>query len=647
MRKREFAIVRKYGPTEGESAMFRAMKLPSLQRLVEQAAAVARRFPFVITCGVIAAVAGSLMIDAGENEKLFLRVLYASSLGLPLFVGLQYLAERHGWKGAGKQVRMAIGLALLIAVYLLRPGWSSDVALMRYFQLWLGLHLFVAVGPYLRTGETNGFWQYNMTLFLRFLIAAVFAAVLYFGLSIALLAIENLFGLDVPERTYGRLWFVMAFVFHPWFLLGGVPDDLPALDTRTTYPNGLKVFAQYILAPIVTLYLVILTLYLGKILVTQVWPSGWIGWLVSCVAAAGILSLLLLFPIEEREENRWVRNYARGFYVALIPSIAMLLLAIWKRIDQYGLTERRYFLVTLSVWLAGIAIFFILRRRGSIKMIPASLAVLTFLTITGPWGAYAISERSQVRRLETILERNDMLVNGRIEQPGGDVSFADRREVSAVVRYLSETHGVGSIEPWFDGGLAGIDSVSADPGPSSRVEADARSAAIVSAMGLDYVDRWAGITDDRFYFTTSPEEQPLRITGHDYVLRNRSNVSGSIEAGDRVLDLDWDEATSTLSLSDVSGVLGSVSLLEAVQAAMEFRSDSSGSARIPAHVLMSQSGPGRARVTVYLNSIGGTRESESADGSEPTRSIVIDSFVADVYFELPAPVDPLRDELIE
>ena len=615
--------------------MFRPMKLPSIQRLAEQAIAVAMRFPLVLACGVISAIAGSLMIDAGDSEQAYLRVLYASSLGLPLFVGLQILAERHGWKGVGKLVAMLAGVALLISVYLLRPGWSDGVALSRYLQLSLGFHLFVAVGPYLGVDERNGFWQYNMSLFLRFLIAGVFAAVLYFGLSIALLAIENLFGFNVPEKTYGRLWFVLAAVFHPWFFLGGVPDDLPALEERTTYPNGLKVFAQYILAPIVALYLVILTLYLGKILLTQVWPSGWIGWLVSSVAAAGILSLLLLHPIEEREENRWVQTYGRWFYIVLIPSIVMLLLAIWKRIDQYGVTAPRYFLVILSLWLAGIAMFFILRRRGTIKVIPASLAVLAFVTIAGPWGAYAVSERSQVTRLEEILARNDMLIDGRLQSPADDVSFADRREISAVVRYLTETHGVAEIEPWFEDGLAGVDSVSTDPGPSSRPESDARTAAIVSAMGIDYVDRWAGVTDSRFHFTSDPGESPLRIAGHDFMLRNRSNSSESIVADDRVLELEWNEAASTLTLSDESEVVGTVSLLEAVESAMTFRSDSSGTRSIPARVLKLESRGTRSRMTVYLNSIGGTRANESADGADPVETIVIDSFFADIYFTLP------------
>ena len=46
-------------------------------------------------------------------------------------------------------------------------------------------------------------------------------------------------------------------------------------------------------------------------------------------------------------EHRWVRTYTRGFYVALLPAIVMLWLAIGKRVAQYGITERRYFLIVL------------------------------------------------------------------------------------------------------------------------------------------------------------------------------------------------------------------------------------------------------------------------------------------------------------
>jgi hypothetical protein len=442
-----------------------------------------------------------------------------------------------------------------------------------------------------------------------------------------LLAIDNLFGLEVDGEWYGRLWFTVAFVFHPWFFLGGVPVDLPALESRRLYPHALKVFAQYILAPIVSLYLVILTTYLGKVLLTQEWPSGWIGWLVSSVAVAGILSLLLLQPIEEQEENRWVRTYARWFWVALIPSIGMLLAAIWKRIDQYGITERRYYLVVLSFWLAGIALFYIARRRGSIKVIPATLALIAFVTLAGPWGAYAVSERSQVDRLQEILERNGMLVDGRISASPAEPTFEDRREISAVVRYLVRTHGVESIEPWFASGLADADSIRSGSDRLAINDIEARTEAIVTQMGVEYVNRWAGATGEDYNLQVTDITEALDVSGRDWAIRDWSawgDRSDSITIGGRSFELAWDDDAGTITLADDSGVLVSASLQAAVASARAFQADSSAAPGIPPHILTVDSLGDRARLTVYLLRVSGSGEG-------------IDSFAADLFFTLDPP----------
>jgi len=138
-------------------------------------------------------------------------------------------------------------VAALIALFFVRTALSEEVTALRYVQLSLGLHLFAAFAPYIRAGELSGFWQYNRTLFLRALTTAVFAGVLFAGLSGALAGIDNLLGVDVEGETYGRLWFFIAFVFGTWFFLGGVPEDLEELDTKTDYPAIIKVFSQFAL----------------------------------------------------------------------------------------------------------------------------------------------------------------------------------------------------------------------------------------------------------------------------------------------------------------------------------------------------------------------------------------------------------------
>jgi hypothetical protein len=83
----------------------------------------------------------------------------------------------------------------------------------------------------------------------------------------------------------------------------------------------------------------------------------------------------------------------------MLPAIAMLLAAIGKRVFQYGITEDRYFIAVLSLWLTAIAITFIARRNADIRWIPITLSLLAFATAFGPWGAYTVSRDSQLGHL--------------------------------------------------------------------------------------------------------------------------------------------------------------------------------------------------------------------------------------------------------
>ena len=246
------------------------MRLPSLSNLAERARDVALRFPLVLVSALAATVALFQFID-GPQPDWAMRLFYAGSLGIALFTAAALFGERFGPRAA--LAANLVSLATLVLLFAAVIGWRDPLVARRFVQLALAFHLLVAVIPYLRGGESNGFWHYNKSLFMRFLTAALYSAVLFSGLSVALLALDQLLGIRISEGQYARLWFVVAFMFNTWFFLGGVPDDFQKLDQSSDYPTGLKVFSQFILVPIVTLYLVILTVYLVKLAVTRVWPS--------------------------------------------------------------------------------------------------------------------------------------------------------------------------------------------------------------------------------------------------------------------------------------------------------------------------------------------------------------------------------------
>jgi hypothetical protein len=492
----------------------------------------------------------------------------------------------------------------------------------------VGLHLLVAILPFLHAGQINGFWQYNKSLFLRFLLAVLYSAVLFMGLAIALLALDKLLGIHVDDDQYLRLWIVVAMVFNTWFFLGGIPPNLTALDQVREYPRGLKIFAQYILIPLVILYLVILTIYLGKVLVTRTWPSGWIGYLVSSVSIAGILSLLLVHPVKDETENKWVRTFSKWFYVFLLPSIAMLMIAIWQRVAQYGITENRYFLTVLTLWLAGTALYFVVSRGKNIKMIPGTLCIVALATSFGPWGAYRVSERSQVGRLQELLVKNDILVAGSIQSvtEPSTVSFDDRREISAVLRYLVGNHGTSAVRSWFGDAIA--DSAYGEA--PRRPDIAALVTKMMSQMGMEYVTRWATVNDQHFnYRSAVTHNRARRITGYDYYINlDRFGQHEESVLGDTGFSIAYDDDSLSVQLRHNDATVLAIELEDLIA---KIRADAFGDPNnIASDVMRLEAENNTASLTIFFNSLNGTTSSEGYD---------VQHFAAECFVKLKAAND--------
>lgn len=583
--------------------------MPTLGPIVQGAREALLRFPLVLLAAALSAAFAIRIPDQLGDPEQNVRLLAVATLGIPLFVALALTAERRAWRLLTKVVASLVAIGLLAWFAVAWGHWSEPVQFGRYVQASAACHLLVAFLPYVGRAERHGFWQYNRTLLERAIVSALYTVVLYAGAAIALAALDKLFGVGVPGTGYVRLWFVLGFVFNTWFFLGGVPRDFGALEASRDYPAGIKAFTQYALLPIVAVYLVILTVYLVKVVVTWNWPSGWIGWLVSSVAAVGIFSLLLVHPVASEAANRWVAAYARWFYLGVLPAIVMLWLAIWQRVHQYGITEPRYFLGVLSIWLAGIAVHALLTRSRDIKVIPASLCVIALLTLFGPWGAYRVAESSQVGRLAALLQRNGILVAGTAHRAEAQPSEADRREISAVLRYLVETHGTEAIARWFGDSLGRIDTVAHGTGPSGAVEA--RAQLIAASLNVGYVSRWAVPGPNReFRYTSDLKHVAIPVAGYDavfYVTRGRfdSLMPG---AGLRVAPGRGGRALVVYDAARLLVALPLDSLILSLRAEGHGGADPSA---LPAEMLRLERETPAGRAALYLHQLVGRGDADS------------------------------------
>jgi len=505
------------------------MKLPSVKNLFLRISETFLRFPlpvFVAFIGTLAALVLATESKSTEGAYIFINLLHTCMLGLSLTIAATLFAEQ---KQLSKSYRFGIDillLLLLVAYYFYLPVEPSKIYYIRAVLLFIAFHLLVSFVPFIRKDSTIDFWQFNKNIFLRFLTSGLYSGVLFVGLFLALQAISNLFNIPIKEFRYLQLWIVMAGIFNTIFFLAGVPKEYNSTESLDEYPKGLKIFTQYVLIPLVTIYLIILYAYMLKIMIQWELPKGWVSYLVLGFSTAGIFSLLLVYPIQDTTNDKWIRVYSKWFYRALFPLIVLLFVAIEKRIITYGITENRYFIILLSFWLTGITIYMLATRLKKIKMIPVSLFFIATLSSFGPWGAFSVSLRSQLNRFEQEMIKLDMLKNGKVEKTEKKISFEDEKLISTTLDYIIEMHGIKNLQPYFTQILDTLNK--------NQRHVYAASQKIMNLMGLTYVDKWSVKTTPKelySYRTTFVQSRCVPVNGFDYLIEYNKSYPSSQDHG--------------------------------------------------------------------------------------------------------------------
>lgn len=492
------------------------MKLPSLTSLSENALSVFKRFPVLFVNGVFATVLCCFLLDepaidnATENNLWLL--LATCNLLLTLGLSVDLFAESRLYTPIRTWMLRIGAIAFCVLLYaVLNPSvYHTDV--VRFGLFAFAFHQLVAFAPFIKCGRNTSFWHFNKSIFLRFLTAVLYSTTLFVGLAIAIFGVRELFNLDLPSQIYSQLFAVVAIGFNTLFFLSAIPTKFDTETPETQYPKGLKIFTQYVLIPLMTIYLGILLVYEIKILVDWELPKGVVATLIVGYAVFGILSLLLVWPVKNEDGNRWVQLFSRFFYLTLIPLIVLLAFAIYKRVANYGFTEERYILMILGLWLAGISFYFLFFRKDNIKLIPMSLFAVAILSIFGPQGATSISKNSQQARLAKALDTE---------------STDDADQAAGIVSYLVDAHGLRSLQEFTETDLRAIDreitSRHADLSPYS-INSLKRDT-IFTLLNLSA--EGAGI--GRYLNVTRENQGVIPISGYDYSYKIESYQAATTE----------------------------------------------------------------------------------------------------------------------
>ena len=374
-----------------------------------------RQYPLVLLMALSASIC--LMFIAEDNfrtsEKVFTLTKFTlvSCLGISLMFGLKILSQR-----IGKQFLLELGgILFLVLLYFLLPKLEKDFTEVYAFLLvptYILSHLFVSFAAFFRKKTEMDFWQYNKNLFINIFLTAIFTGVLTGGVELAIVAVDQLFDFNFSDKIYLRVFYLLAIFGSSLIFLLFNEKGLEYLEKEGTYPVVLKFFTQYILIPLLIIYVVILYFYSGKILLNWELPRGWVSYLVLAYSIVGILAILLVHPLKENSAKSWVKMFSKIFYFTLIPLLILLLTAIFTRILEYGYTEPRYYVLLLAIWLVNVMLYFILNKNQNIKFIPISLFAFGLFSLIFPYfNTFSVAKRSQENQLMKILTDNKLLTS--------------------------------------------------------------------------------------------------------------------------------------------------------------------------------------------------------------------------------------------
>jgi len=513
------------------------MKLPSVEKIVNEVIVVLKRFPLPILAAILATFSMIMAAElefksSNETVQILLKLAQTFALGIGLYAAIRLYGEKHTNDETMRWVLPVVGTVFLALYFFMLPAEMGLKDVYRMLVVAMVLHLAVSFSLHFGSSNHLGFWNFNKTLFLRIILSGIYSMFIYGGIVIAMVAVTELFDFSINEKRYFELFLIVVGVFNTIHFLAGMPQDWDEIDSEDDYPMGLKIFTQFVLLPLVSIYLLILYGYLIKILINWEIPQGILPYLVLIFSGLGIFALLLIYPLSEQEKYAWIKKFSYIFYLSLFPLIILLFVAVFMRIGDYGVTENRYFIVILALWLAGISIYLLINKIRNIKMIPISLAIIGIISVYGPVSSFSVSERSQFNRLKELVEENNILKGGIVIDSTQTIDFDVRTQITNITTYLVETHGYKTLQPLFKQNLDSVfDSISCYNTTQN----------ILNLMHVPHTTQYSDRTSyvSSSFTCENPTTNVLDIQNFDFIFEQYVNYGDSLARTDqRILNTD-------------------------------------------------------------------------------------------------------------
>ncbi|MDD2373679.1 MAG: DUF4153 domain-containing protein [Syntrophomonadaceae bacterium] len=472
----------------------------AILKLIQGLSKAVLRFPLTVFFLICCTALTCYMISLHKTPDLVIqKLMFVCLLGSFIGVTAQFACERFPRLARLRLAVYALSALLTLGYYLIispAPAIDFGVGARTSVAVFSMFCAFIWLPSY------QGKFDFNSVVLIHFksaLTSILYAGVLAAGLASIIGTIDILL-FKVNSDAYGYMMAIVWILFATTYYLSLLPRFNLETELDQTYaleasqcPRFLEILISYIAVPLVAAYTVVLLAYFIKIGITMNWPTGQLGPMILAYSAAGLIIYILASGLE----NRFAILYQRIFPKALIPIVVMQLISVYIRLSAYGITESRYYIALFGIFsiVIGVVLSFKpVKRNGLIAILAAGFAILSILP---PVDAFTVSRNSQITRLESYLQTEGVLVNGKIN-PKSDADMTLRLETTSILNYL-ERRGYLKEVAWLP----------ADFETNRDMEKN---------LGFEPAYKHTGDNQNNF-FAHLDMQKPLNIEGYDVLLQ--------------------------------------------------------------------------------------------------------------------------------
>src|SRR5574344_285524 len=313
-----------------------------------------KRFPVSIAFVIALAVICFIMISKDKTFHCGLPVFLSG--GILLSVTVILLCEDYFNYFKSNIIALFVVGLWGVYSYFLPEKWG-DVSLMKSIEIIvLEVSFFFSIFfiSFFKRNSDSAVYNFTEQTVFQLAIACFFGVVIYAGVYAAISASKSLFNLTVNEHIEGYLAVICFLLFSSIYFLSVILNKNDKHKDAFTFNKVKKVFALYILTPILALYAIILYIYLFQIIFKWELPNGTVSWLVSALAVGGLIVIGVLYPMARQGDNKVVNFMFRWFGLLILPLLVLMTIGIFRRINDYGVTINRCYVLLADIWFCGM-----------------------------------------------------------------------------------------------------------------------------------------------------------------------------------------------------------------------------------------------------------------------------------------------------